>query len=72
MKAFEMLDFVYFEKIAEEQGEDSTQLVDLKALSPKLREQVKISAAQSKIRVPGGKTTPSKFVQRKNQERYQK
>lgn len=54
----------------EEQAQE--QIVDLKATMPKLREQVKISAAASKIRLPGGKATPTKFVQRKNQERYRK
>lgn len=63
--------FDEFCKVAEQEPVEE-QLVDLKALSPKLREQVKISAAQSKVRVPGGKLTPTKFVQRKNQERYQK
>ena len=70
MRTLEKLDMMYCEKIADEQQE--AQLIDLKALSPKLREQVKISAAASKVRVPGGKLTPTKFVQRKNQERYQK
>lgn len=72
MRASDILDTMYLEKVADEQEESSPQLVDLKALAPKLREQVKISAVASKVRVPGGKLTPTKFVQRKNQERYQK
>lgn len=56
-------------------GEDDqngdAQLPDLKAVMPKLIEEVKISAAQSKRDVPGGAATPSKWVWRKNQARYQ-
>lgn len=72
MRATEQLDRMYLEKIADEEHGNEEQLLDLKAVLPKLREQVKISAAQSKKPVPGGKLTPTKFVQRKNQERYQK
>lgn len=71
MQATAALDDMFYEKLAEDETQDNSDIVDVRAVMPKLREQIKISTAAQKVRLPGGKQTPTKFVQRKNQERYQ-
>lgn len=63
--AFSMLDTLYFEKVAEDE-----EVTDYKDQVPDLILEAKYQPEAKKEETPGGKITPSKYVQRKNQQRY--
>lgn len=62
--AFSLLDNLYFEKTAED------EVVDFKEQIPDLILEAKYKPEIKKEETPGGKMTPSKYVQRKNKQRY--
>lgn len=61
------LDELYYEKIAA----DAPDIESEKDIIPKLTQEVTYSPKEKTPPTPGGKVTPSKYVQRKNKARYQ-
>lgn len=61
------LDALYQEKIAA----DAPDVENEKDIIPKLTQEITYSPKEKTPPTPGGKVTPSKYVQRKNRERFQ-
>ena len=61
------LDEMYFAKVAA----DAPDIESEKDIIPKLTQEVTFVVPEKTPPTPGGKMTPSKYVQRKNKERYQ-
>ena len=61
------LDELYYEKVAA----DAPDIESEKDIIPKLTQEVTYSPKEKTPPTPGGKVTPSKYVQRKNKARYQ-
>ena len=61
------LDELYFAKIAA----DAPDIESEKEIIPRLTQEVTYVPPEKTPPTPGGKVTPSKYVQRKNKQRYQ-
>ena len=61
------LDEIYFAKLAA----DAPDIESEKEIIPRLTQEVTYIPPEKTPPTPGGKVTPSKYVQRKNKQRYQ-